>query len=65
MHGFTRAVFGAVLDHCFADPGVRRVVVEPDARNEPIRALNRAFGFREARDDHPACQGGSLVVPDP
>ncbi len=49
VHGFTRAVFGAVLDHCFADPGVRRVVVEPDQRNEPIRAMNRAFGFREAR----------------
>jgi siderophore synthetase component len=49
VHGFTRAVFGAVLDHCFADPAVRRVVVEPDARNERIRALNRAFGFRELR----------------
>lgn len=49
VHGFTRAVFGAVLEHCFADPAVRRVVVEPDARNERIRALNRAFGFRELR----------------
>lgn len=49
VHGFTRAVFGAVLDHCFADPAVRRVVVEPDARNERIRAMNRAFGFRELR----------------
>ncbi|GAB6983832.1 GNAT family N-acetyltransferase [Nocardioides pyridinolyticus] len=49
VHGFTRAVFGAVLDHCFAEPAVRRVVVEPDARNERIRALNRAFGFRELR----------------
>lgn len=49
VHGFTRAVFGAVLDHCFADPAVRRVVVEPDARNERIRTMNRAFGFRELR----------------
>ena len=32
------AVFGAVLEHCFADPAVRRVVVEPDVRNERIRA---------------------------
>lgn len=47
--GFTRTVFRAVLDHCFADPAVRRVVVEPDARNDKIRALNRAFGFREVR----------------
>ncbi|MCR6031739.1 GNAT family N-acetyltransferase [Nocardioides sp. zg-579] len=47
--GFTRRVFGAVLDHCFADPGVRRVVVEPDARNDAIRAMNTAFGFRELR----------------
>ncbi|MBZ5737119.1 GNAT family N-acetyltransferase [Nocardioides mangrovi] len=49
VHGFTRAVFGAVLDHCLADPAVRRVVVEPDARNHRIRALNREFGFRELR----------------
>ncbi len=49
VHGFTRAVFAAVLDHCFADPAVRRVVVEPDPRNERIRALNAAFGFRELR----------------
>ncbi|MBC2962246.1 GNAT family N-acetyltransferase [Nocardioides deserti] len=47
--GFTRRVFGAVLDHCFADPAVRRVVVEPDARNGAIRAMNTAFGFREVR----------------
>ncbi|WP_296602767.1 GNAT family N-acetyltransferase, partial [Nocardioides sp.] len=49
VHGFTRTVFAAVLDHCFADPSVRRVVVEPDARNDRIRALNREFGFRELR----------------
>lgn len=49
VHGFTRAVFRAVLDHCLADRTVRRVVVEPDARNERIRALNREFGFRELR----------------
>lgn len=49
VHGFTRMVFGAVLEHCFADPAVRRVVVEPDVRNEKVRALNRAFGFGELR----------------
>jgi len=47
--GFTRAVFAAVLRHCFADPTVARVVVEPDIRNERIRALNRTFGFEELR----------------
>ncbi|MGN6109777.1 MAG: GNAT family N-acetyltransferase, partial [Kofleriaceae bacterium] len=49
VHGFTRTVFGAVLDHCLRDPSVRRVVVEPDARNDRIRTLNREFGFRELR----------------
>jgi siderophore synthetase component len=49
VHGFTRAVFAAVLRHCFADDAVRRVVVEPDTRNDRIRALNREFGFRELR----------------
>lgn len=48
--GFTRRVFAAVLEHCFADPAVRRVVVEPDTRNEPILRLNAEFGFRVARE---------------
>ena len=43
--GFTRAVFRAVMDHCFADPAVRRVVVEPDVRNDRIAALNKEAGF--------------------
>lgn len=43
--GLTRVVFAAVLAHCFADPGVRRVVVEPDARNAAIRRLNAEAGF--------------------
>ena len=49
MPGFTRAVFRAVMEHCFADPAVRRVVVEPDVRNERIRALNKAAGFARSR----------------
>lgn len=48
--GLTTAVFEAVMEHCFADPAVRRVVVEPDARNEPIRAKNLAAGFVELRE---------------
>ncbi len=44
-HGFTRAVMREVMRFCFADPAVRRVVVEPDARNTAIAALNAAAGF--------------------
>jgi RimJ/RimL family protein N-acetyltransferase len=49
-HGFTRTVMRAVMQFCFADPGVRRVVVEPDARNTAIGALNKAAGFVVLRD---------------
>ena len=35
----------AVLTECFADPAVARVVVEPDARNTRVHALNAAVGF--------------------
>lgn len=48
--GFTTDVFDAVLDHCFADDAVRRVVVEPDVRNAAIRAKNVAAGFVELRE---------------
>lgn len=43
--GYTRRVFAAVLAHCFADDAVRRVVVEPDVRNERIQVLNEEAGF--------------------
>ncbi|MEU6660889.1 GNAT family N-acetyltransferase [Streptomyces sp. NPDC046821] len=45
VHGFTRAVITAVMEHLFADPSVRRVVVEPDVRNTAVHALNEAVGF--------------------
>jgi hypothetical protein len=47
--GFTRAVITAVMRFLFADPAVRRVVVEPDARNTAVHALNRHVGFVEER----------------
>lgn len=47
--GHTRRVFAAVMAHCFADPDVRRVVVEPDVRNERIAVLNAEAGFVVAR----------------
>ncbi|OIV38693.1 GNAT family N-acetyltransferase [Mangrovactinospora gilvigrisea] len=46
VHGFTRAVLATVLDFLFDDPAVRRIVVEPDAANRPVHALNAAAGFR-------------------
>ncbi|UMG93804.1 GNAT family N-acetyltransferase [Nocardioides sp. TF02-7] len=48
--GFTDAAFAAALDQCFADPAARRVVVEPDTRNDRIRAKNVAAGFVELRE---------------
>jgi len=47
--GFTRAVFRAVMALCFQDESVRRVVVEPDVRNEKIAQLNADAGFVVAR----------------
>lgn len=47
--GFTAAVIRRVMEECFADPAVMRVVVEPDIRNDKIAALNAAVGFRVVR----------------
>lgn len=46
--GYTAAVMDAVLERLFLDPGVDRVVVEPDARNTKIHVLNERLGFRPA-----------------
>lgn len=46
VHGFTLAVITTVLAWLFADPGTRRVVVEPDVRNTAVHALNAAVGFQ-------------------
>ncbi|PWR11364.1 siderophore biosynthesis protein [Micromonospora acroterricola] len=45
-HGFTGALFGAILDFVLADPARLRVVMEPDARND--KAIERFVrsGFR-------------------
>ncbi|RLV50292.1 N-acetyltransferase [Nocardioides mangrovicus] len=50
MPGFTRRVMRAVMDHCFADPTVRRVVVEPDVRNAAVQVLNAEMGFVAERE---------------
>ncbi|MEU5180036.1 GNAT family N-acetyltransferase [Streptomyces longwoodensis] len=49
-HGFTRAVITAVMAYLFADPAVRRVVVEPDVANTAVHALNQAVGFVPERE---------------
>ncbi len=48
-HGLTDAVFAAVMAWCFDELGALRVVVEPDARNDRIRAKNLRAGFTELR----------------
>ncbi|WP_097900461.1 GNAT family N-acetyltransferase [Streptomyces sp. b94] len=50
VRGFTRAVITAVMDFLFADPSVRRVVVEPDVTNSAVQALNKAVGFEVLRE---------------
>ncbi|MFF1834630.1 GNAT family N-acetyltransferase [Streptomyces sp. NPDC058231] len=50
VHGFTLAVITAVMETLFADPSVRRVVVEPDVRNGAVHALNKAVGFEVLRE---------------
>lgn len=42
---FTWHAFTTVIDYLFSEPGVRRIVVEPDIRNEKIQVLNRKAGF--------------------
>jgi len=53
--GYTTAVMDAVLERLFLDPGVERVVVEPDARNAKIHVLNERLGFQPA---------GIITLPD-
>ncbi|MFF4348765.1 GNAT family N-acetyltransferase [Streptomyces sp. NPDC001530] len=50
VHGFTRAVITAVMEHLLADPATARVVVEPDVRNKAVHALNEAVGFVPERE---------------
>ena len=46
--GFTRSVFRALMRFIFERLGARRVVVEPDARNDKVHVLNREMGFAYA-----------------
>ncbi|CCH19156.1 GNAT family N-acetyltransferase [Micromonospora lupini] len=44
--GFTGALFGAILEFVFADPGRLRIVMEPDVRNDRMLRRLRRSGFR-------------------
>jgi acetyl CoA:N6-hydroxylysine acetyl transferase len=43
--GLPRTMGHAVLDRLFAEPGVERVVCEPDIRNERMHGYCRALGY--------------------
>jgi RimJ/RimL family protein N-acetyltransferase len=45
VHGFSLEVMRSILAYQFADPFARRIVVEPDARNAKVHALNQRVGF--------------------
>ena len=48
--GYSRSVFHALMRFMFAHLGARRIVVEPDASNHKVHALNRSAGFAYDRD---------------
>ncbi|CAG9192261.1 Siderophore biosynthesis protein, conserved region [Paraburkholderia tropica] len=48
--GYTRHVFKTLMTFLFERLDAARIVVEPDARNTRIHALNRAMGFVYAKD---------------
>lgn len=47
VHGLTRGVLITVMEFLFSDEGARRVVVEPDVRNQAVHLLNARVGFQE------------------
>ncbi|MCG8672519.1 MAG: GNAT family N-acetyltransferase [Pseudomonadales bacterium] len=49
LSGFTSAVFNSVMAFVFSLPNTKRVVVEPDYRNDKIHKLNKRYGFRHVR----------------
>ncbi|GIG23463.1 acetyltransferase [Cellulomonas chitinilytica] len=43
--GFATRLLGALVEFLFAQPGARRIVVEPDVRNDRVLARMRRLGF--------------------
>jgi RimJ/RimL family protein N-acetyltransferase len=48
--GYSRCVFHALMRFMFEHLGAQRIVVEPDATNHKVHALNRSAGFVHDRD---------------
>lgn len=45
IKGFTLSIIRTILSFHFANPKIRRLVVEPDVRNTKVHELNRKVGF--------------------
>lgn len=50
IHGFTKEIFAMVMDYFFSFKTIDRVVVEPDATNDKIHALNKKAGFKHLKN---------------
>jgi RimJ/RimL family protein N-acetyltransferase len=50
LPGYTHRVFQTLMTFLFERLNARRIVVEPDANNARIHALNRAMGFVYTKD---------------
>jgi RimJ/RimL family protein N-acetyltransferase len=48
--GYSRSAFHALMRFMFEHLGAQRIVVEPDATNHKVHALNRSAGFVHDRD---------------
>lgn len=49
ISGFTFAVMRTILEFIFSDPAARRVIIEPDVRNDKVHMLTKRVGFRYDR----------------
>lgn len=45
IHRFTWYIFSSVIEFLFLDNSIKKVIVEPDVRNEKIHTLNKKAGF--------------------
>ncbi|OED37386.1 transcriptional regulator [Flavobacteriaceae bacterium (ex Bugula neritina AB1)] len=50
ISGFTWNVFATVLEYFFDQNSIKRIVVEPDVRNEKIHVLNKKAGFQYQKE---------------
>ena len=45
IHGFTLEILRTIMHYMLADDAVKRVIVEPDVRNEKMHVLTKRVGF--------------------